>query len=200
MSGVYSIYYTMDIVNPFDSFDRGTGNGSRNQTDDWLDDQSIFDNEWGSSAATTFKPSDTDGKGNTLAQEKQEKFQQLYKLHNGKMERDREKDIRHSHIRNDTKTFISVLEMPNIQQEEVLEIVEELDISSNNFGSYKYEKIILAVCSLVADRHLGKQPNPSLDERLFLTDSFRELMDVTKCSSSELRDLRESVRQKSAYF
>lgn len=183
-----------------DSFDRSTGNGSRNGTDDWLDAQSIFDNEWGSAAATTFNPQDTDAYGHRIPKAKQEKFQSLYELHNGKMEKSRKSDIRTSHIENDAKTFMSVLEMPDPQRERAMLILDDLDISSNNFGSRPYEKIILAICTLVADEALGQQQNPSVEDRLFLRDEFRDLMDCTKTSSTDIRKLRRDIRDKSDHF
>lgn len=183
-----------------DSFARGNGNGSRNSTDDWLDEQSIFDNEWGSAAATTFNPQDTDAHGDSIPKHKQEKFQSLYELHNGKMEKSRKADILTSHIKNDAKTFVSVLEMNEYERERVMLILDDLDISSNNFGSQRYEKIILALCTLVSDEQLGQRPDPSLDERLLLQDRFKDLMDCTKTSSSDIRKLRKDIREKSEHF
>lgn len=183
-----------------DPFSRENGNGSRSATEDWLDEQSIFDNEWGSAAATTFNPQDTDAMGHTIPKNKREKLETLYELHNGKMEKSRKTDIRASHIQNDAKTFMSVLEMPTPQRERVMLILDELDISSNNFGGRRYEKIILAICTLVSDEALGQRPNPSVDDRLFLTDEFRDLMDCTETSSSDIRKLRRDIRDKSEHF
>lgn len=184
----------------FDLFDRANGNGSRAKTDDWLDERSIFDNEWGSSAATTFNPNDTDINGDKLPEDRREKFESLYKLHNGKMEKSRKSDIRTSHINNDARTFMSVLEMPSTQRDRVMLVLDDLDISSNNFGSRPYEKIILAICSLVADEALSRRKNVEITERLFLSDEFRDLMDCTKTSSSDLRKLRRDIREKSEHF
>jgi len=183
-----------------DSFDRGNGNGSRNGTDDWLDEQSIFDNEWGSAAATTFNPQDTDAYGHRIPKQKRDHLQELYELHNGKMEKSRKSDIRTSYIENDAQTFMSVLEMPDPERERVMLILQDLDISSNNFGGRPYEKIILSICTLVSDEAMGKRPNPSVENRLFLRDEFRDLMDCTKTSSTDIRKLRRDIRKKSDYF
>lgn len=188
------------VEGALDPFHRGNGNGSRSDTEDWLDEQSIFDNEWGSSAATTFNPGGTDAYGHELSEERREKFESLYKLHNGKMESSRKSDIRTSYVENDAKMFMSVLEMPDTQRERVLLILNDLDISSNNFGSRRYEKIILALCTLVSDEALTDRPNPSIENRLFLRDEFRDLMDCTGTSSSELRKIRRDIRQKSEHF
>lgn len=185
----------------FDNLDRRNGNGSSEYNDDWLDGMSIFDNEWGSSAATTFNPTGRDAFDDRLPKHKRDKFEKLYKIHNGKGEESRKTDIRQSHIENDAKTFMSVLEMPQPQRERVLLILENLDLSSNNFGGgRRYEKIILALCSLVSDESLSQKQYASIDNRLFLTDEFRELMDTTKMSSSELRKIREAIRQRSDEF
>ena len=177
-----------------DPFDRSNGNGSRSVSADWLDGESIFSNEWGSTAATTFKPSDTDGQNHPIPKNKQNQLERLYKLQNGKGESSRKDTIRASYIENDAETFMSVLEMPEPQRETVREILSNMDISSNNFGGRRYEKIILAVCSLVADEALSNQPNPSVNDRLFLTDEFRDLMQVNAMSGKEHRKLRVSVR------
>lgn len=183
-----------------DPFDRGNGNGSRSAGDDWLDTESIFNNEWGSTAATTFNPADTDGQDHPIPRHKQERLERQYERHNGKGEDDRKDTIRASYILNDAQLFMSVLELPSTQRDTVLQILEDLDISSNNFGGRRYEKIILAVCSLVSDETLSNQPDPSLKARLFMTDEFRDLMRVCKMSSTDHRKLRVSVREKSDYF
>lgn len=183
-----------------DPFDRSNGNGSRSVSDDWLDETSPFTNEWGSAAATTFNPEDTDAKGEPIPPDKQRKLKNLYELHNGKGEPSRKGDIRQSYIENDAKTFTSVMEMPEIQRKRVLTILDEINISSNNFGGCRYEKIILAICSLVADESLSNQPNPSINDRLFLSDDFRDLMDSVQMSSSDLRHIRQRIRQESDQF
>lgn len=188
-----------------DPFARGNGNGSRAAEDDWLDEASIFHNEWGSTAATTFNPEGTDAYGRELPKHKREKFERLYQWHNGKGESSRKDTIRQSHIVNDARAFMSVLEMPDMQRNRVLDILQELDISSNNFGGRRYEKIILALCSLVADesltRRLEREENPSaVENRLFLTDEYRDLMDVTEMSGREHRQIRQQIRRKSDEF
>lgn len=183
-----------------DTLDRRDGNGASSSTDDWLDNMSIFDNEWGSAAATTFNPSEVSNSVSPDFRSRTEKFEELYELHNGKGERSRKSDIRQSHIVNDANLFMSRLELPEPERERVLLILDNIDISSNNFGSRKYEKIILGLCSLVSDELLSNQPNPSLDDRLFLTDEFKQLMQSTGMSSRELRQIRVRIRQSSDHF
>jgi hypothetical protein len=184
----------------FDAFDRQRGNGSRERSDDWLDEKSIFNNEWGSTAATTFDPDGPDGKGNEMTAEKRKKFERLYERNNGKGASSRRGDIRSSHVKNDAKMFMSALDMPSRQRERVLNILDGLDISSNTFGPRKYEKILLALCSLVADEALSRKEEPMIEERLFLSDNFRHCMDVTSMSSSELRQIRKRIREETNEF
>lgn len=180
-----------DTLALLDPLERSNGNGSRNAGDDWADEVSIFDNEWGSQAATTFNPSDT-------LPHKREKYRNLYKIQNGKGETTRKTTIRQSYIHNDADTFMCILEMPLYQRERVATIVDELDLSK--FGGKRYEKIILTICSLVSDEALTQEINPSIDDRLFQTDEFRELMEMNKMSSSEHRQLRVRVREESEHF
>lgn len=191
--------------NAVDAFDRRGGNGSASDADTFLDEQSIYDNEWGSAAATTFNPADTDAHDNSLPQVTKQKFQRLYAHHNGKGESNRRQDIITSHMMNDTDTFVSVLDMPAPQRRRVKKVIEELDTSSNNFGGRKYEKIILAVCSLVSDeavsrRHSVESNIDITEQQIGKTDAFNELMEATGMSATEYRTIREQVRQRSEYF
>lgn len=184
-----------------DPFDRGNGNGSRTAGDDWLDTESIFHNEWGSTAATTFNADEADADDKPIPPDKKRRLERQYNLHNGKGEEDRKDTIRSSYVVNDAKLFMSVLELPSPQRDSVLEVLDNLDISSNNFGgTRRYEKIILAICSLISDEFLSNQPNPSIDARIYNSDRFRDLMDVCGMTTSEHRQLRVSVREKSEYF
>lgn len=181
------------ISSYIDPFDRTTGNGSRNSTDDWTDENSIYDNEWGSEAATTFNPREASAHNVN-------KFEKFYKIQNGKGNSTRSITIKKTHIKNDMNTFMNVLELPKYQRERIEYIIDNLDLSSNNFGSVKYEKIILSVCSLVSDEALSNSHDPDVNDRLFLSDEFKHLMEVTEMSSSEHRKIRVSVREKSDYF
>jgi len=192
-----------------DPLDRSAGNGSGSSSDDWLDDTSIYSNEWGSQAATTFNPHEIEGDTRSV----QERYQRLYELQNGKGEPSRKGTIRWSYISNDAETFMSVLEMPEDQRDEVRTIMQEMDISSNTFGGKSYEKIILAVCSLISDEHLSEsiqkyqtsdttldKGEDMLQRRLFLSEPYRELMEAVNMSSSEHRKIRTRVREISPYF
>jgi len=183
------------ITDSLDIFDRGRGTGSGSIQEDWADSNSIYRNEWGSTAATSFN---TEEAANT------ERFERLYKLHNGRGESSRKDTIRQSHIINDARMFCSTLNMPKQQRKRVLNIVQDTDLSSNNFGGKKYEKILLGICSLVSDEaltnKLQNKQDPSLSDRLYLTDSFQELMNTVDMSSREHRQVRRQIREKAEYF
>ena len=182
----------------FDALDRRDGAGARSAEEDWLDDNSTAEeNQW-STAATTFYVSDAPTR-------KQSRFESLYEIHNGWGESDRRASIRRSHIINDAETFCNILELPRYQRRRVMDITETLDFSS--FGGKSYEKILLAICSLVSDEELssrlrrdGHNSNSLENNRLLLQDDFRDLMDVCELGSSELSRIRQMLREKTDYF
>jgi len=180
-----------------DPFDRSNGNGSRSAEEDWLDENTTAaENQW-STAETTFYYWEA-----SAAQ--QSKFQDLYDAHHGKGESDRRSTIRRSHIVSDAQTFASILEMPRPQEEHVVAIAQELDFSL--FGGKPYEKILLAVCSLVSDEALSRNVNQNsvdaslANERLILTDEFRDLMNVNDLGSKEHSRIRQMLREKTDVF
>jgi hypothetical protein len=177
-----------------DPFKEYAGSGASPASDEWLDKESPFDNGWGSAAATTFNVDEA-------PERKKQKFERLYKWQNGKGGHNRKTEILDSHRENDLETFMSVLEMPEGEREVVRELFQNLDISSNNFGGGRpYEKIILALCSLVSDKHLSDRKNPSFDDRLLFTDEYRDLMDVTGMNNREHQQIRASIRGELSYF
>jgi hypothetical protein len=189
----------MSSVHMFDPFDRSNGNGSRSAEEDWLDENSTAsENQW-STAETTFYYWEASAS-------QQEKFESLYNAHHGKGEGDRRSTIRRSHIVNDAETFVNVLELPRPQAERVVNIAKDLDFSSNRFGGKPYEKILLAVCSLVSDQALSQRLNhqnidSSLEaQRIVLDETFRDLMEVNDLGSREHNRIREMLREKTDRF
>lgn len=184
---MYSALYGLD------SFDRRNGNGSRSVEEDWLDENTTAsENEW-STAATIFYPTDA-------PVHMQEHYEALKEKNNGWGESDRRGTIRRSHIVKDAETFASILELPPYQRRRVREIAQDIDLSSKRFGGKPYEKILLAVCSLVADDELSNRPNPSIEDRIVLTQEFRDLMDVNRLGSREHNRIRQMLREKTDYF
>jgi len=182
---------TRSLVDPFD---RSIGNGSSSGEDDTIETGNVYEMNWGSQAATDFNPEEVRGSPKQRA-----KFRKFEKLNHGKGEQSRDKTIRASHINNDLETFMSVLELPSRQRDTIREVVEEVGVDSNKFGGIPYEKIILTICSLVADEALSNN-NGNFNERLLFSDEYRELMNVTGMSSKDHRSLRVKIRDKSSYF
>lgn len=189
------------IQSPFDNLDRRTGNGSKNIMEDWLDEHStIAENQW-SSAATTFYVEQA-------PHFKKKQYESLYDIHHGWGETDRSVSIRHSEFINDAETFATILELPSYQREQVVNICTNMHNDSLRFGGRSYEKIILAVCSLISDRELGRQLNRHTisdhetfeSRRLHNSDIFQELMDVNGLTSRELSRIRQTLRSRTDYF
>lgn len=183
----------------FDPFDRSNGNGSRSAEEDWLDENTTAsENQW-STAETTFYYWEASA-------EQRDRFESLYKAHHGKGESDRRSTIRRSHIVNDADTFANILELPETQCERVVNIAQDLDFSSTRFGGKPYEKILLAVCSLVSDQALSQQLNKrnsnsnGANRRIVLSDSFRDLMNANNLGSREHNRIRQMLREKTDKF
>jgi len=188
-----------------DQLERSAGNGAASEKDALVDGSSIFTNEWGSAAATTFDPQDTDASGNDISNHKQNQFEDLYALHNGRYEQSRKGDIRSSHIHNDLNTFCSVLELEQSQRDNIEHVVNNIGVASTEFGGRKYEKIILAICSLVVDKRLSEQHSVHTDidvqaRRLTNRADFTELMDTVGMTPTELREIRTQIRKRSQFF
>lgn len=188
----------MKSVYPFDAFDRSNGNGSRSAEEDWLDENSTAaENQW-STAETTFYYWEA-------AANKRERFEDLYDAHHGKGEGNRRSTIRRSHIVNDAETFVNLLELPEPQSQRIVEIAKRLDFSSTRFGGKPYEKILLAVCSLVSDEALSDRLDKTnnsgaIERRIVLQDTFKELMEVNSLGSREHNRIRQMLREKTEEF
>jgi len=189
----------MSSVRQFDDFDRTDGNGSRSAEEDWLDENTTAaENEW-STAETTFHYWEVNN-GHS------EKYKKLYDAHHGKGESDRKSTIRRSEILSDAETFANILELPEPQTTRVTNIAQDLNFSSRRFGGKTYEKILLAICSLVSDQALSqKLDHNNLDSgaanrRIVLDESFRELMEVNELGSREHNRIRQMLREKTELF
>lgn len=177
----------------FDALDRRGGNGSRNAEEDWLDDNTTAsENQW-STAATTFRVSEAPF-------HKQRLYQDLYDWHTGKGEADRRSTILRAQAIDDAETFTNILNIPSPERQRIITIVEDLDYASDRFGGKAYEKLILAVCSLVTDKALSSGEEPSVEDRLIYDDTFEELMDNVGLDRREHNRIRAMLREKTDYF
>lgn len=178
-----------------DALDRTDGNGSRSVEEEWLDQNSTAaENEW-SSASTTFYYWEAPS-------HKQHTFKELYDKQHGKGDPNRSTELPRQRAMADTKAFCSILDLPDTVTERVTHTMENTDLSSNKSGGKSYEKIILAVISLVYDRYLSSRPPEEIqyDQRLIFDDTFQALMDSNDIGSKELRSIREQVRSNSSQF
>lgn len=178
-----------------DAFDRTGGNGSRTAEEDWLDENTTAsENQW-SSASTTFYMSD-------VPASKKNRFRDLYDAHHGKGDSNRSSELPRMRMSADADAYCSILELPEPLTERIQHILQNIDISSQKFGGKPYEKIILAVVTLVHDEHLSNQPPSAVqyDQRLIFDDTFRDLMEANSLGSKELRGMREQIRTKTDFF
>lgn len=199
MYGEHTIKYVMYSVPKHDPFDRSNGNGSRSAEEDWLDEHTTAaENEWSTAETTFYYWEAGDGQN--------QRYKDLYDTHHGKGEDDRRSTIRRSYIMKDASTFCNILELSQPEADRVVEIAENLNFSSNRFGGKPYEKILLAVCSLVSDRALSQRidknciDSSAANRRIILTDEFRDLMDANNLGSREHSRIRQMLREKTEMF
>jgi len=175
----------------FDALDRSEGNGSSDWSDEQMDINSrIHPNTW-TTAHTTFRVSEA-------PEGKRGKFKSLKRAHDGYGEKNRKSSLRQAKIMKDIHSFSNICNLSEQEHERVVQIIKTSDSSSNNFGGKSYEKIVLAVMSLVVDQNIDS--TEQMEQRLILQDEFRELMDSCKIGSGELRRVRQMVREKTEYF
>jgi len=92
------------------------------------------------------------------------------------------------------------------ERERVVNIAQELDFSSTRFGGKPYEKILLAICSLVSDEELSRRfeegtiQATATQQRLILSERFRDLMEVNSLGSKEHSRIRQLLRDKTELF
>lgn len=178
-------------ANPFDALERRSGDGSTEVTADWLDENSnVHPNHW-SNARTTLRVSDA-------PPHKRDLFRDLKKANAGKGEDDRKSTLREAKILKDAHTFCVICDLDDSQREHVIDIIQESDISSNNYGGKPYEKIILAVMCLVVDESIS---NPEhMDTRLTQNERFEQLMESVGMDIWEMQRMRQMVRKRTDYF
>lgn len=178
-----------------DALDRTGGNGSRTTEEDWLDQHTTSaENEW-SSAKTTFYYWEA-------PEHKQHNFKRFYNKQHGKDDPNRSSELPRMRALADAKAFCAILNLNKQLTERIIYIMEEIDMDSNTFGGKSYEKLILAICSLVYDEHLSSMPVDSIQygQRLIFDETFRDLMESNELGSNELRGVREQVRTKTEFF
>lgn len=178
-----------------DNFYRKDGTGSRTREEDWLDVHSTAaENEW-SRASTTFYMSE-------VPPSKQDRFESLYEWQHYKSSENRSTEARRMEMAADAETFSSMLELPDPAAERVSHVMEGLDWPQDRFGGKSYEKVILAVCSLVHDEELSSRRPESVqyDQRLIFDETFRDLMEANGLGSSELRGIRQQLRERTSFF
>lgn len=175
----------------FDALDRQSGAGSRDETDDWMDQHSrVHPNDW-STSRTTFYVSDAPA-------EKRRKYEDLKSANDGFGEKDRRGTIRDAKVLKDTYSFCVMCDLNDDLRNRVVEIVTSSDISSRSYGGKQYEKIVLSVMSLVVDESIDTEDG--FDRRLIFDDTFIDLMDSIGMDRSELRTVRQMVRDRMSEF
>ena len=167
--------------------DRGSGNGSRSGQEDWIDENTTAKKNRWSQSQTTFYPDDA-------PPQLQQRYKRLKEWHDDKWSSNRKHDIKQAMILADAETFCDVLDLNGYETDRVMHVVEESDISSNNFGGKPYEKILVAICTLVSD-----EQTDNFDERVIYHKNFQDLLAHVNMDRGEHKRLRQSVRERTAF-
>jgi hypothetical protein len=163
------------------------GDGSRSLEEDWIDvNTTAKENRW-SEAETTYRLSEA-------PPEMREKYRRMKDLNDNKWGSDRKGYVERTNMRTDAETFCDLLEFSDYKRKRVVNIVQQSDMSSNNFGGKQYEKVILAICSLVDD-----ETTDSLDNRCIFTDTFQDLIESVDMDRGEHNRIRQMVRERTNF-
>lgn len=141
-----------------------------------------------SQAQTTFYPSDAPS-------EKEQEYNRLKQWHNNKWSPDRRDELNEAMMMQDADTFGDILCMSDTQIQRVKDIIRSNDVSSNKYGGKSYEKLIIAVATLIVDEQAR-----TLEERLVNREKFDDVMELLEMDRSELWSLRERVRENMSFL
>lgn len=151
-----SIYLNYDKTH---LFGRKQGDGSKTALEEIIDQNAVIENDGRSTTRTMFYAEDANYDSPVIEQ----RYRWLAKLNDGVGEKGRFTANYNADVRRFIQTLGGHLELTAYQVDRVIYVMADLNL--NTFGPYSYEKISMAVISLVAneDRRLIR------DEPIFQT-------------------------------
>lgn len=166
------------------------GSGARTEQDDWLDEESTSQEKKWSNARTSFRHQE-DNLNPRI------NWKNLQRLNEGYGEDGRKTDLRWKNIKADVRLFCDIVGLAGSEMDEVIDILDRIDYSSNNFGK-RYEVIILAVMTYVRDKNISQMngnPEKLMELRLTNKPAFKDLLDANNSGTTEIRKQRKKVRE-----
>lgn len=178
-----------------DHFDRTPGSGASKWSDEDMDENTrVHPNDW-SVAQTTFYPDDPSAE---LTNKQRRYYMKLKSEHDRHPQDGRKTNLRRTEILKDAEAFSNFIELSDEQKERTMNIIREIDLSSQTYGGKPYETIILAVMTLAVDESIDREEE--MYKRLTNRQSFEEVLSVTDTSVSDIRKVRQQVRENTDYF
>lgn len=180
---------------------REAGDGAGGHQEAYIDENSIQDNDGRSDTVTGFdssRPMDANGRPvyNPTVRRNGRTYQwweYLNQLNDGVQDSNRASANWKAGKINDAELFCDHLGFNRDQTEDVVRMAEEMDF--RRFGKFTTGQILVSCCSLVADAD-----TEVFEDRIIVTDSFKELMEVTNLGSREHRKIRKGIRQRTEFF
>jgi len=167
--------------------DRSDGSGSRSAEEDWIDQNTTAKQNVFSTSQTTFRPDDA-------PKHLQQKYERLKDWNDNKWSSERRGENKQAMIREDARTFCNILDVTDSEEEQVLHLIEESDMSSNNFGGKPYEKVLIAIISLVSDKY-----TEHIGNRVIYHEKFDDLLEHVAMDRGEHTRLRQNVRERTEF-
>lgn len=171
------------------SIQREAGDGNSKWADEDFDSNSLYEDNDGSDARTTFFHWDSDLPNGA----NRDKWKRLAQLNYGKRSKDSSHRVWKAGKRNDAKLFCDHLDFDQKKTDKVIEMAESIDF--DHFGNYTVEQVLVAGCSLVNDRAAD-----NFEDRIITRDEYKELMDITDMGTRDYRHIRNSIRQRTDHF
>jgi hypothetical protein len=179
----------MPLMKVTDGFwiSREVGDGSSDETEDFVDGIALREND-GRSLTRTEIPYSHNEHDSSIDWDK------LRKINDGMWASERKSQNRMVEIRKDAKLFFDRLELDEDEKDRGFYILDNIDYSSNNFGR-RIEEIILAIATLVRDENCE-----NISRRLNNQDIYHELLEINNTSPRVIRRIRNKIRDEYDFF
>lgn len=183
------------------SIQREAGDGASGHQESYIDQHTPQENDGRSKTVTGFdssNPVDASGRPVNNPQVRRNgrtyrKWDYLNQLNDGVQDKDRAAANWEAGKINDAKLFAGHLEFNREQTELLIEM--STTINFDEFGQYDTSQVLVGCCSLVADR-----ATDNFEDRIVVTDEFKELMEVANLGSREHRKIRQGIRDRTEFF
>jgi hypothetical protein len=163
------------------------GDGAHDQTQALLDETNIRHEDGRSLAQTWISLND-------VPAEKRDRWRRIINnYHDGQTDPEKGKQNWQAGKVNDAKLFAGHLSLSASETAKLVEMARHIDFTK--FGSFSNDQVLVAAASLISDENTSKYEN-----RIILTDEYKELMEVVDLGSTQRRTIRQAIRERTDFF